>query len=487
MAENTKLIKKRRKKKKKILIYCSKGSKTYALMEKVVENRTNFCLTYLWSDVYKANFIFSVYGHHLDRIMEEGKLVGKVHHFPGAAEVCTKELSGLALNLASQESPETYKFWPRTWLYPSDRERLKAENKGKKTVYIIKPLSSSQGDGIFLSMSLSSIEQRTSGAPCVIQDYEKKPLVIEGLKWDLRVYLLITKLDPVELYLCKEGLVRFATRPYMAPSKDNLHHFTSHLTNYSINKRTEDYDHDNSKRTMSSFIEKIGMEEWEFYEELKKVSQATISALIPFLRLSSREPPSPASAFHVFGLDVLLTEKKEFKLLEINCGPSLNIDTTWSCDDPTYSPPEGAKPCKCIAGPGSHYHEESPVDAEIKTRVIIGALDCARGLTSEDYVRLDTMVLLGSRLERVYTTKALSVNKQLTSSSIRKLMKLYFDGGEKELQSLLLRVDVVMRQNRKNKYLDGVLGEFLIFLDTVKEVIGPSSADLNLFCDALGC
>jgi len=48
------------------------------------------------------------------------------------------------------------------------------------------------------------------------------PLLIDDLKFDLRIYVLVAGCDPLRLYVYNEGMGRFATEPYQQPTKENL-------------------------------------------------------------------------------------------------------------------------------------------------------------------------------------------------------------------------------------------------------------------------
>ena len=63
-----------------------------------------------------------------------------------------------------------------------------------------------------------------------------KPFLIDGLKFDLRIYVLITGISPLRCFIYKEGLARFATQSYQSPIGSNLNNLCMHLTNYAINK-----------------------------------------------------------------------------------------------------------------------------------------------------------------------------------------------------------------------------------------------------------
>lgn len=56
----------------------------------------------------------------------------------------------------------------------------------------------------------------------------------------MRIYALVSCFEPLKIYLFKEGLVRFATQKYTTNQKACDKKYV-HLTNYSINKKNEDY------------------------------------------------------------------------------------------------------------------------------------------------------------------------------------------------------------------------------------------------------
>lgn len=75
----------------------------------------------------------------------------------------------------------------------------------------------------------------------VAQRYITDPLTIDGLKFDLRIYVLVYGVNPLRVYIYDEGLARFATSNYEAPSSNNINNMFMHLTNYAINKNSEEY------------------------------------------------------------------------------------------------------------------------------------------------------------------------------------------------------------------------------------------------------
>lgn len=70
--------------------------------------------------------------------------------------------------------------------------------------------------------------------------YVSKPHLIRGYKYDLRLYICVTSFEPLKVYMFTEGLVRLATVPY-STSKSSLKQRFMHLTNFSVNKKSDAY------------------------------------------------------------------------------------------------------------------------------------------------------------------------------------------------------------------------------------------------------
>ena len=74
--------------------------------------------------------------------------------------------------------------------------------------WIVKPSSSSQGKGIFITQDIGDIPP---GQSMVASEYIHNPLLIDGYKFDLRVYVALTSINPLRIYIYEDGLARFAT------------------------------------------------------------------------------------------------------------------------------------------------------------------------------------------------------------------------------------------------------------------------------------
>ena len=154
-----------------------------------------------------------------------------LNRFPAMADCCRKAcFARLHARLRALGSVDDGLYIPKQWALPQQkaelathvRERAKAPTgKASAPVYIVKPDSGSQGDGIQLTPDPCKASWDES-KDRVVQEYIGAPMLLDGLKFDLRLYVLVTSVSPLRAFLCREGLARFAVDSYTAPTRENM-------------------------------------------------------------------------------------------------------------------------------------------------------------------------------------------------------------------------------------------------------------------------
>ncbi|OHS96057.1 Tubulin-tyrosine ligase family protein [Tritrichomonas foetus] len=253
--------------------------------------------------------------------------------------------------------PEFYNFHPKTFLLPQQfldlKNHMMAIPKKSQRTFIIKPDRGSQGRGITLVQDPENLPYASSfngsspeiGTNAVAQEYIP-PFLIDGLKFDLRIYVLVTSVDPLRVYIHNDGMARFCTEPYQKPKSNNLDHFYGHLTNYSLNKKNCDNiskanyspalknDETPFKRSLASIMKSVsesGKDADKLQNEIDNMIRFTMASVQPFLSSSYHSVVAvgdgKSRCFEILGFDVLIDENLKPWLLEVNCMPSLTTDS----------------------------------------------------------------------------------------------------------------------------------------------------------------
>ncbi|XP_045417647.1 tubulin polyglutamylase TTLL13P isoform X2 [Lemur catta] len=277
------------------------------------------------------------YSVSLERVMDM-KRFQKINHFPGMTEICRKDLLARNLNRMQKLYPTEYNIFPRTWCLPADYGDFQSYGRQRKTrTYICKPDSGCQGRGIFITRNPREIKP---GEHMICQQYISKPFLIDGFKFDMRIYVLITSCDPLRIFVYEEGLARFATMPYVEPSHSNLDNVCMHLTNYAINKHNENFVRDDavgSKRklsTLNTWLREHSYDPQELWGDIEDIIIKTIISAHSILRHNYRTcfpqylSGGTCACFEILGFDVLLDHKLKPWLLEVNHSPSFTTDSS---------------------------------------------------------------------------------------------------------------------------------------------------------------
>jgi len=231
---------------------------------------------------------------------------------------------------------DDYKYMPETYCYPRDKKQIEFKfnnyTLNLNNLWLVKPFNTSVGYGIhFLESLEKEIKERER---FIITKFISKMDLIDNKKYDLRLYALITGLKPLRIYFYKNGLVRIASSVFNI-SKFGVHNRYMYLTNTGVNDKNKAYIFPNKSddakaniwnlKTYRHYLESKNVD----YDALfKKIKDLIIKAVISFhkkLLFRNKKMINERNVFTILGIDILITDKFEPVLIEINNRPSLSI------------------------------------------------------------------------------------------------------------------------------------------------------------------
>lgn len=226
---------------------------------------------------------------------------------------------------------------PNTYLLgnSNDWERFQKlkEDSASNHLWIMKPVNQACGRGIKMISKKSKITKKKNYLVC---EYIAHPHLINDLKYDLRLYVLVSSYDPLRVYLYSDGLTRFATEKYSTSITELGKRFV-HLTNYSVNKknkksyvvnRDQGPEEDGSKWSLLALkqhYQQTGVNAEQLFKKIKEIIVKTVISSEPLMLntlLKSQEHRT--NCFEFYGFDILIDQQMQPWLLEVNVCPSLS-------------------------------------------------------------------------------------------------------------------------------------------------------------------
>mmetsp|Transcript_63176 Transcript_63176/g.159355 ORF Transcript_63176/g.159355 Transcript_63176/m.159355 type:complete len:717 (-) Transcript_63176:89-2239(-) len=294
----------------------------------------------------------------------------KTNHFPGSWHLGRKDLIWRNILRMHRRFGVPYNITPQSFILPKNMAAFDAARvRSPNGLWIWKPCSQSCGRGIkVLNSNMCQDETKELNRKRgIIQKYIPNPLLLDGYKFDLRIYVVVVSYDPLKVYINDEGLVRIATEKFSS-SHDTLESRTMHLTNYSVNKQSpafvqnsdgKDQKDGKSPSTSTAQAEEeegLGAFKWSLaelrahfeqkgwdydamFDGIKDVVIKTLIAVEAPIQMEwskaleqeeegwAAKGPAGAtrnSCFEMYGFDVLIDDAMKSWLLEVNICPSLS-------------------------------------------------------------------------------------------------------------------------------------------------------------------
>uniref|UniRef100_A0A8C6Q6R8 Tubulin--tyrosine ligase-like protein 9 n=1 Tax=Nothobranchius furzeri TaxID=105023 RepID=A0A8C6Q6R8_NOTFU len=190
----------------------------------------------------------------------------------------------------------------------------------------------SQGKGIFLFRKLKDVtdwkkdsfhtEEQKDAAHVesyVAQRYIENPYLLNGRKFDLRVYVLVTSYIPLKAWLYRDGFARFSNTRFFLGTINDKH---MHLTNVSVQKTAPDYNPEKDckwqlQQLRRYLTAKHGREVVEtLFKEIDNIFVRSLQSVHKVII-------NDKHCFELYGYDILLDQNLKPWLIEVNASPSL--------------------------------------------------------------------------------------------------------------------------------------------------------------------
>ena len=260
--------------------------------------------------------------------LEDGQLV---NHLPGVGVLANKEqLAEIAAAVSRrlrEQGGEAQLSVPRTYVMPRDYDALQLfAHEHPDTVWIQKPKAAARGEGVSLVEDVRWVE---TGSNWLVQEYLAAPHLIDGHKYTLRCYGLITALDPLTVYIFDDGFTKFASRPFKLEPGARADRFR-HLTNPDVLARDESRgvsERNLTRPAYASVLRREGHDPQGLFERIDAmIVEAIAGARESLARASSLAGEHAGGCFELLGFDVLVDQGLRPWLLECNVSPSLSVE-----------------------------------------------------------------------------------------------------------------------------------------------------------------
>lgn len=257
-----------------------------------------------------------------------------VNHIPGNNALTVKSLLYRTLSDARErweaqggiagERAGRLAFFPRTFAMPHDYHALQHEAARRpRQRWILKPKNAARGKDIRV---LDDVARVPVGERWMVQEYVGNPHTIEGCKYALRLYVLITSVEPLRVYLYREGSAKLASEPY---DPDNIGNVYAHLTNPDVNARNTAAAAPVRFLPLADYRGRLraqGHDDTALFERLHDlVTLTAIAAREAMRRRCGEVKADTRGCYELLGLDCLVDTDLNPWLMECNLSPSLDI------------------------------------------------------------------------------------------------------------------------------------------------------------------
>ncbi|GFO03226.1 tubulin polyglutamylase ttll4-like [Plakobranchus ocellatus] len=266
-----------------------------------------------WAVLWSHDYPFITYSSDMQSL----KPHQKVNHFPGSGFITNK------VSLAQTQLDVI----PRAFEIPGKKKQFLAyAEKHKNTSWVQK---NNKHRGIKIK-ALKDLDLSQDGT--FVQEYVSRPFIIDGRKFDIGVYTILTSIDPLRVYTINgEALFRFCPQEYYPFDSANLDKYVvgDDYRPMWLQPSFEDLyvDHEFSfKNSFNEYLRQNGKDYKSLWEKIYGAIRDVFLAKEKDLIKSVQKYRSKRNFFEMVRFDFVIDENLNVFLMEANMSPNLSSD-----------------------------------------------------------------------------------------------------------------------------------------------------------------
>jgi tubulin monoglycylase TTLL15 len=249
-----------------------------------------------------------------------------VNHFPGATFTVKADLVKFY----------PFDFIPAAFLYPMEAAKWKdyvRDTPGADSYIWVRKNTDHRGVVVTDHKEARHFIKENPKAEIFVQRFVNPPHLIEGHKWDIGVYVLITSLEPLRIYYFHDMLLRFCKDPFPATLTaaivDTYVIAGDYMSPWDFHK-FQKYrgTSKNVKQWMDRYFTQMGPElGWTRHLERHTTSairQVVLHDMDDLLKGVRKWPGGQSHFFELFRFDFVFDDKLNPFLMEVNMSPNLS-------------------------------------------------------------------------------------------------------------------------------------------------------------------
>ena len=257
--------------------------------------------------------------------------IQKICHTPYVSIEFRKSTGYLKYKKLHDLFPEEYNYYPESYIIKNISEipeKFLNYTIDLNNLWLVKPANETAGHGIEIYLGPESLKNNI-----VLVKYISNPFLVNKKKIDLRIYVLLTGVKPLRVYISKAGGIHMNLKDYLL-NMDTLKDPYMHVTNQHFQMHNESfvtglkyddqYGNDWTLKGLENYFKENNLNYEIVWERIKDlVIKQSIAYQESTLNHLNELKLDDKNYYQIFGYDILIDQNFKVWIMETNSFPNL--------------------------------------------------------------------------------------------------------------------------------------------------------------------